>query len=184
MSGKLLGVISAGVLASTLVSGAWAQPDSGSAHGGGHDDMPGHMSGSGMKGGHGGGGMHGSGMQAPHGKPSGHGRMGGHGMMHGRGMMGGAMGKLTTPYVAGVLGLSEEQTQRIEDIQRSNAREHWSLTQQMRERHRALMGLMRESAPDPQALAEAHDQASAAHRQLLVLQAEIRREVLGVLDDD
>lgn len=198
MASRLLGAISAGVLASALVHGAWAQSGSDQAQGG-HGDMPGHMGASGMSGGHGGGkapsggasmgghrgmhhgmmpqGMHGG---SPHGA-----RMmgGGHKMAHGQGMMG-AIGKLTSPYIAGVLGFSEEQTQQVEDIQRENAREHWSLTQDLRERHRAMMELMREPAPDPQAVAEAHDQASAAHRQLLVLQAELRGEVLDVLNDE
>jgi Spy/CpxP family protein refolding chaperone len=100
-------------------------------------------------------------------------------MMQGHGMMGGV-----SPYAAGVLGLSDEQQQRIDGMQRERAREHWQLMQQMRQEGRELMQLQRSPDADPDAIAEAHERFSTTQREMLRMQAETRRAMRGILTEE
>lgn len=158
--------VSAAALAAVLASGGVvAQGDHGSV-------------GAGM---HGGGeGMHGDGA-----KGSMRGRGMGSGMGHGGRMVGhgGMMMRGLSPYMAGVLGLSEEQEARIEEIQKESGRAHGELMQQMHERHRALMQLQRERDPAPEAVGEAFARVSAVKRQMVEQHVRMRSDIRGVLDE-
>ncbi len=113
-------------------------------------------------------GMMGPGMMGP--------GMMGPGMM-GPGMMHGGIG----PYEAGILGLSDEQRERLESIQRENAREHWQLMQEMHEQGGAMMELRRSEEIDPEALGRAFDEVAAVHRRMIVQQARAHNRMREVL---
>lgn len=125
------------------------------------------MMGSGMMG----PGMMGSGMMSP--------GMMGPGMMS-PGMMQGGVG----PYASGVLGLDDGQRERLEAIQRENAREHWQLMQEMHEHARAMMELRTGDEVDPEALGRAFDEVAAVHRRMLVQQARMHNRMRDVLTEE
>lgn len=97
--------------------------------------------------------------------------------MMGPGMMHGGIG----PYEAGVLGLSDEQRERLESIQRENAREHWQSMQEMHEQSEAMMELRRGEEVDPEALGRAFDDVAAIHRRMIVQQARMHNRMREVL---
>ena len=114
------------------------------------------------------------------GQGMGPGMMGGYGQGMGPGMMGGGIG----PYASGVLGLSEEQRNRLEEIQRENARQHWQLMQELREKRHAMMDLYREGRVDPEELGEAYDGVADAERRMLEHGARMRNRMHEVLTEE
>ena len=138
----------------------------------------GHM-GPGMMGGYGpmAPGMMGPGMMGPN-------MMGGYGPMAPGMVPGGMMRGGIGPYEAGVLGLSDEQRRELESIQRENAREHWQLMQQMRDRRLEMMRLYRQGAPDPDAVGEAYAGMAEAQRRMLEQQARQHNRMREVLTEE
>lgn len=149
---------------------------------GGQGMMQGGQIGSGMMGpGMMGPGMMGPGMMGPGMMDPG---MMGPGMM-GPGMMGpGMMQGGVGPYASGVLGLDDGQRERLEAIQRENAREHWQLMQEMHEHARAMMELRSGDEVDPEALGRTFDEFAAVHRRMLVQQARMHNRMRDVLTEE
>ncbi len=177
MKGKTITAMAALVLLGVLASGGVL------AHGGpDRDDRRG------MMGGYGGYGM-GPGMMGGQGMGPG---MMGHGMgpgmmgpgMMGPGMMGPGMMGGIGPYAAGVLGLSDEQRQQLEAIQRDNAREHWQLMQELRERRHAMMDLYREGRVDPEEVGRAWEGMATAQRRMLEQRARMHNQMREVLTEE
>lgn len=180
------GMAVASALVATLASSGVA------AHSHGGSDKHG-----GAQGPHEGNGMMGdrSSMEAPAGMP-GPGKMGGHGMMHGSGMMMGGPGMMMggsgmmghmgamggmTPYMAVMLGLSEEQMAEVHQIRDDRMGEHWNLMRQMHGSMQGLMSVWGEPDPEPSEVGAMYAQMSEIKRKMIELQVEMRRAVRDVL---
>ena len=170
-------------LSATLASGAAiAHGGSGSGMGGGQGMM---SQGQGMMGGQGQGMMMGPGMM---GQGMGPGMMGqgmGPGMM-GQGMMGqGMMGQgMMGPYMSGVLGLSAEQREQLEGIQRENAGEHWQMMQEMQQHRRNMMEAYGQEAPDPGKVGDAFSRMMETRRDMIEQQVRMQNRMREVLTDE
>jgi len=64
------------------------------------------------------------------------------------------------PYMAGAHGLSEDHQEKLQTIERDNAREHWQLMQQMHQQQRELYQLYQRDEPDPAAVGKAYQRFS------------------------
>ncbi len=161
-----------------IVSGAVvAHGGSGSGMGGGQGMMGSGQSGEGMKG-------HGQGMMG-----QGHGMMGqGHGMMGGHGMPGqghGMMGQgMMDPYVSGVLGLSADQREQLEEIQRENAAEHWQMMQEMQQHRHNMMEAYGQDTPDPDEVGDAFSRMMETRRGMIEQRVRMQNRMREVLTDE
>jgi Spy/CpxP family protein refolding chaperone len=109
----------------------------------------------------------------------------GQGMM-GQGMMGqGMMGQgMMGPYMSGVLGLSAEQREQLEDIQRENAGEHWQMMQEMQQHRRNMMEAYGQETPDPEAVGEAYARMMETRRGMIEQQVRMQNRMHEVLTDE
>ncbi len=169
----LRGMAVAGALIAALAStGAAAHSHGGSDK---HGDMRGAQDGGGMAGDR-------SSMEAPVGMP-------GPGMMHGPGMMmtaPGMMGHMGSmgamrPYMAVMLGLSEEQMDQVHQIRDDRMGDYWNLMRQMQGSMQGLMSVWSQPDPDPSEVGAMYAQVSEVKRKMLELRAEMRRAVRDVL---
>ncbi|HEY5635410.1 MAG TPA: Spy/CpxP family protein refolding chaperone [Burkholderiales bacterium] len=128
----------------------------------------------GMMGGQGMGGMMGPGM------------MGGQGMggMMGPGMMGGqGMGGMMGPGMMGGLGylnLSDDQRQKIGEIQQEVSRKHWDLMAKMHEQQYRMHELESGKTDDAEAR-KAYAAMSASHKQMFDTMLDARKRIDAVL---
>ncbi len=178
-------------LSATIVSGAVvAHGGSGSGMSGGQgmmgsgqggQGMMGHGQGHGMMGGQG-QGMMGGENRSMMGQGMGQCMMGGqgHGMM-GHGMMGQGM---TGPYMSGVLGLSAEQREQLEEIQRENASEHWQMMREMQQHRRNMMKAYGQDAPDPEEVGDAFSRMMETRRDMIEQRVRMQNRMREVLTDE
>ena len=196
--GKKWAVLALALSATAATGAVIAHGGSGSGMGSGQGMM---SQGQGMMGGQG-QGMMGQGMgQGMMGQGMGQGMMGhgmgqgmgpgmmGHGMM-GHGMMGQGMGPgmmgqgMMGPYMSGVLGLSAEQREQLEGIQRENAGEHWQMMQEMQQHRRNMMEAYGQEAPDPGKVGDAFSRMMETRRDMIEQQVRMQNRMREVLTDE
>ncbi|MDX1375907.1 MAG: Spy/CpxP family protein refolding chaperone [Burkholderiales bacterium] len=155
----------------------------GPGYGAGYGPMGPGMMGQGMMGGYGmGPGMMGPGMMGP-------GMMGGYGMgpgMMGPGMMGPGMmgpGMMGPGMMGGYAGLdlSDAQRDKIGEIQSELRQKHWALMGTMREAQYALLELESEGRLDDAEARKAYDAMANAHKQMFDSMLEARKRMNEVL---
>jgi Spy/CpxP family protein refolding chaperone len=173
--------VASALIATLASSGVAAHSDGGSdKHGGMHGSDGGSMMGGDR-----------SSMEAPVGMP-GRGMMGGHGMMHGGGMMMGGPGMMghmgsmggMAPYTAVMLGLSDEQMEKVHQIRDDRMGDYWNLMRQMHGSMRGFMSAWSQPDPEPSEVGAMYARVSEVKRKMVELQAEMRRAVRDVLTAD
>lgn len=110
------------------------------------------------------------------------GMMGGMGYGHGPGMMGGmgyGMG-----YGLQQLELTDAQHEKIGQIQQRMRKQQYERMGAMMEAREAMQLEMLKDQPDPEAVARAHEKASAIRREMLKSHIEARNEMRGVLSEE
>ena len=116
------------------------------------------------------------------------GMMGGYGPGNRRGMMGGygpgwgASGGASAPLAA--LNLSDEQQQKILEIQEENRRKNWDKMGQMRAEQFKLRSMYNADNVDPQAFGEQQKKVDDLRREMLVSRLETRKQIEGVLNPE
>jgi Spy/CpxP family protein refolding chaperone len=173
MKRKLLAVTAAALLGTAAV--ALSQPyGMGPGMMGGYG--PGYGMGPGMMGGYGPGGGMGPGMMGGYGPGYGMGP----GMMGGYGMGPGMMGGYGPGYGYG-LNLSDDQREKISEIQQELAQKHWELMGTMHRQGGPMSQALGPGPIDEQAARKAYEAMAAAQKQMFELSLQTRKRIDAVL---
>ncbi|MBU6953604.1 Spy/CpxP family protein refolding chaperone [Hahella sp. HN01] len=108
----------------------------------------------------------------------------GHGYMMGDGFMMGGMMDLSTPRMAGLLGLDDKQRNKIEEIQKQLGEQQWTHFHEMYKQHAAMQSLFNKDEMDDKAILEAHRAMADAHLKMLEIQLQARRKMQEVLTEE
>ncbi|ABC30593.1 hypothetical protein HCH_03866 [Hahella chejuensis KCTC 2396] len=111
-------------------------------------------------------------------------RMFGHGYMMGDGFMMGGMMDLSSPRMAGLLGLDDKQRSKIEEIQKQLGEQQWVHFQEMYKQHAAMQNLLNKDEMDDKAILEAHRAMADAHLKMLEIRLQARRKMQEALTEE